>query len=560
MTPPRPRSLIPAALAALALGACNAIFGIVPGEATSATGSGGSTSSSSGSSTGDTTSTSTTSTGSGSSSGSGPACGADAGTPKGTASALTVSATLDDDAANGAAWDGAGNLVVAGFFAGSELDLGGPGNAIAHGGPAEIQNAYVAKLDGNHKYLWGKGFGGTANVRANGVAVDGAGNILVTGTFDDTVQIGATKLDAMAIPMSGYSDLFVAKLDPSGNVIWAKHFGNPYIQRGLRIATDSAGNAYIAGVSFDKVDFGNGKGLVGDEGSWWSFVLQVDPTGKPGWVVPFSNWDSDVTPDYSEYFEIAVTVDLHDHVIAGGNFKGQDFFGSDLVPPFGETDAFVVQIQNTTGEVLWHRFFHQQGDTDAGLDGKQWVTALAADPCTGDVYAAGGFTEGIQFEGLTGAKVTAGSPKDPDMFLVKLAEKDGQPLWAKTYGDAGSQEATSLTVDPDGDVLMAGFLLDAPGSKGVDFGSPIGTLKSALPEPGPDFYADAFLIKLGPDGAGHWGKRLGDDHTQRGYSVIAGKTAKIALAGAFGGTMAVGGGVPPYSAMDWDSFIAWFEP
>jgi hypothetical protein len=157
-------------------------------------------------------------------------------------------------------------------------------------------------------------------------------------------------------------------------------------------------------------------------------------------------------------------------------------------------------------------------------------------------------------------KVTTGNPLDPDMFLVKLAGADGTPLWARAYGDTGRQEPASVRVGPDGTVLLAGFLLDAAGAVGVDFGPDIGFLKSMTPNPGPDYYDDAFLIALDSTGKGLWGKRLGDENFQRAYSVAVRSTGDIALGGIVNGAMPIGSPQPALMANGYDAFVARFAP
>ncbi|MEP7126366.1 MAG: hypothetical protein ABJE95_35870 [Byssovorax sp.] len=549
----RPRSsfLIPvAALALAALGACNAIFGIEPGLPGGTTGTGGSSTASTGTTTSTTTGTETTT-------GSGPSCSADAAAGTGAAIKLRLSGAGGNDQVSALTHDSAGNLFAAGLFDGTSLTMGMP---LAHVGAPDTDNAFVVKYDPSGAYLWGKAFGGTQDIRLNAGGTDAAGNVYLTGAVAGTAVIGPTTMTVPTDPSEPtlhYPDLLVLSLDPQGGVRWAKSFGTQYIDRGLRIAVDPAGNSYVAGVSFDQVDFGTG--LLGDHLSWWSFFLKLDSSGKVVWAQPVGNWDSDVTPDYVEFFEIAITLDTKGHAIIGGNFKGQVFLGNDLVAPVGGTDAFVASLDASNGNVLWHQTFHQPVG-DPAPDGDQWITALTTDPCTGDVYAAGEFTQGIDFGSQGGVKVSTGPATSPDMFIARLSASDGTPIWAHEYGDAGLEEITSVRVGPDGTVIFAGFLLDAPSTVGVDFGLPIGFLKAASPNPGPDYYSDVFLIKLDPAGNGLWGKRFGDKFAQAAFDVAVDEAGKIAIGGIVNGSITIGGGQPPLTAEGFDAFVARFDP
>ena len=67
-------------------------------------------------------------------------------------------------------------------------------------------------------------FGGTLNDSGLSIAVDSGGNVYTTGYFEGTADFnpgtGITNLTS-----AGYKDVFVSKLDSSGELIWAKSFG-----------------------------------------------------------------------------------------------------------------------------------------------------------------------------------------------------------------------------------------------------------------------------------------------------------------------------------------------
>src|SRR5262249_25657156 len=125
------------------------------------------------------------------------------------------------------------------------LALGG--TTLTNAGDADV---FVARLDGSSgAVLWADGFGGdqqetTGNI-VGGVAVDAAGNTFVTGSFKSgTVAFGVTTLTNAD---TGSQDVFVAKLDGAGAVLWAESFGSTLDDRGQGIAVDQSGDAYVTG-------------------------------------------------------------------------------------------------------------------------------------------------------------------------------------------------------------------------------------------------------------------------------------------------------------------------
>ncbi len=246
------------------------------------------------------------------------------------------------------------------------------------------------------------------------MATDAPGNLYLTGAVAGHADFQGTPVDISGDAGTNDPDALIVALDPAGNVQWVKTFGNPGVQRGHRIAVDAEGNSYVAGVSYDQVDFGDGNGFVGDAGGWWSFFLKLDPSGQLLWVRPFGHWVPTVASDQVEYFQIAVALDGKGHVIIGSTFDGEILFGSDPVSPVGDADAFVAALDAADGKAIWHRTFHQP-EGGGAPDGNQWITGLTVDPCSGDVFAAGGFTRGIDFDPKGSAKAIR-DPDAPDIF------------------------------------------------------------------------------------------------------------------------------------------------
>ena len=524
-------------LGLLALGACNAIFGIEPGLPGGVTGPGGG------------------GAGGGTSSSSGTPCGASPAKAEGTPRKLEASLSPGIDSGSSVAFDANDNLLVAGVFTGDALDLGA---SIARVSSTEIENGFVIKYDESGGYVWGQAFGGTKPLRFNAVATDTPGNLYLTGAVAGEANIGGKPLNIASDAGMDHPDALVVALDPAGNVQWVKTFGNKGVQRGHRIAVDADGNAYVAGVSYDQVDFGDGSGFIGDAGGWWSFLLKLDPFGTPLWARPFSHWVPSVASDDVEFFQIAVALGGKGQVIIGSTFDGPILFGSDPESPVGDADAFVAALDAADGKAIWHRTFHQPKGGSAP-DGNQWITGLTVDPCSGDIFAAGGFTRGIDLESAGSAKAI-GDPDAPDIFLSRLAGDSGAPIWFKAYGDYGRQDASALKMAPDGTLVLTGFLLSSQNEEGIDFGAPIGVLAPKVKASAPFEIGDLFLLKV--DGAGNslWGNRSGDEYAQAAFDVAVDSTGRISSCGITTGTLALGGAASAVNSPTLDTFIARFDP
>lgn len=141
-----------------------------------------------------------------------------------------------------------GNVFLGGDFQGT-VDVGG--GAMTSAGGTDI---YVAKLDSSGGPVWSQRFGDTADQHILAVAVDVEENVIVTGQFQGTLDFGDGPHTS-----AGGNDIFVAKLDPSGGVLWSKGVGDAsFAQSAKSVVTDAGGNVLVAGTFAGSADFGGG--------------------------------------------------------------------------------------------------------------------------------------------------------------------------------------------------------------------------------------------------------------------------------------------------------------
>src|SRR5262249_45829093 len=119
-------------------------------------------------------------------------------------------ALVDSGDPTGLAFDGSGNVYVAGGVTGT-AHLGS--TALTSAGDYDI---LVAQLNRAGDVQWARSFGGSKFDYANGLAVDGSGNVYLAGDFEGTANFGTATFT------SGGFDGFLMKLDSTGTVTWAK--------------------------------------------------------------------------------------------------------------------------------------------------------------------------------------------------------------------------------------------------------------------------------------------------------------------------------------------------
>lgn len=144
--------------------------------------------------------------------------------------------TTADDYGRSAVVDGDGNIYIGGSTAGSLL--GGTFN----GG---LGDAFVAKYDATGTLLWSRQLGTAGRDGLFDLAVDSVGNVLITGATEGSILGGQH---------SGANDVFLAKYDPAGALLWSLQLGTASNDYGRGIAVDNDGNVLVTGNTFGSLD------------------------------------------------------------------------------------------------------------------------------------------------------------------------------------------------------------------------------------------------------------------------------------------------------------------
>lgn len=221
------------------------------------------------------------------------------------------------------ATDGAGNVMLAGFFKGG-VSFGGP--TLTSTGGFDI---FVAKLGPSGNHLWSKRFGDVQD-QANScsealgditVTVDPSGNTILAGRLKGSFNFGGATLTGNG------SDAFVARFDSNGTHVWSKAF--PGVVLG-RPATDAANAVILTGTSSAAVVVGSVT-LAGSGG----FVMKLASGGAHLWSKRMTAIDGR-----------GLAATSTGHLLLTGALKGTEDFGGTPLVTAGATDAFVAKILN----------------------------------------------------------------------------------------------------------------------------------------------------------------------------------------------------------------------
>ena len=310
-------------------------------------------------------------------------------------------------------------------------------------------------MDSLGNFLWSKSFGGTGDDRCFSIDIDASGNVYTSGDFEGTVDFnpGAGTYN---LTSAGHHDIFVQKMDASGNFLWAKSFGGSSIVYTGSMSLDASGNIYTTGCFKNTADFNPGAGTYNltAVGIFGVFVQKMDASGDFLWAKSFGGTGFD--RGYS------IDIDASGNVYTTGFFNGTVDFDPgagtyNLTAGSSGSDTF-VQKMDASGNFLWAKSFE---GTSSGSQGNS-ISIEAS----GNVYTTGRFGGTVDFNPGVGTYnlTSAGSN---DAFVQKM-DASGNFLWAKSFG--GSSSGNSISIDASENIYTTGSFRGT-----VDFNPGAGT-------------------------------------------------------------------------------------
>ncbi|MGQ0828456.1 MAG: T9SS type A sorting domain-containing protein [Bacteroidota bacterium] len=235
-----------------------------------------------------------------------------------------------------------GDVVMTGFYYSDSVKF----DAIKLTGSSSQDNTFIAKYNSTTgSAIWAKKVEYEDN-NSYGIATDTVGNIFIAGSFRDSIKIENIVLQSQA-----NRDVFYAKYNSSGNVIWAKRAGYGYFDEATGIATDKAGNIFIAGhFQSDSISFDNVKlKLLPSTFTGNGFLLKCDGAGTALWAKRIGG----LTEDHAQ----AVTTNAQGDVFVGGHFRSSfiNIDGTTLNNSTGTNTTFDFYLAKYTnnGQFKW---------------------------------------------------------------------------------------------------------------------------------------------------------------------------------------------------------------
>ncbi len=355
------------------------------------------------------------------------------------------------------------------------------------------------------------------------IVLDASGNIYTTGAFSGTIDFdpgpGVYNLSG-----SG-GDIYISKLDPNGNFLWAKAMGSfSGAEYGQDIAIDNSNNIYVTGTFMYTVDFDPGPGVynLATTGGKDIFTMKLDANGNFIWAKKMGGTSDD--------YGISITLDNWGNVHTLARFTGIGDFdpgaGTFNLTSNGSWDVIMSKL-DSSGNFIWAK---QLGGTgfDQGSD-------MMFDPA-GNIFMTGAFVATVDFDPGPGTyNLTAVS--GAALYVLKL-DVNGNFVWARAMGSTGGGSSGAsgrgISLDDSGSIYTSGEFKGT-----VDFDPGPGVFNQTVPGGGFGSANGIFISKLDSAGNFVWAKKMGgataNDFGGVG-SLVIDTVGSLYIGGYYGGT------------------------
>ena len=360
--------------------------------------------------------------------------------PSGTLVYTTYLGGTGDDEAYGLAVDSQGNAYVTGYTTSPNFPVTGGAYRSTLSGTSD---AFVAKLNpAGTALVYSSYLGGSGDDTGWGIAVDGLGDMFVTGSTssaDFPVSAGAYR----STYTGGDSDGFVTAIYPYGGFLYSTYLGGSGEDVPYAIAVDSSGNAYIAGET-QSTDFPNTPGVIQASklGTTDAFVASINSAGTGLNYSTFLGGGSD---DHA----YGVAVDSSGNAYVTGYTGSTDFpHTAGVLQPAngGGYDGFATKINPSATALVYSTFIGGSGD--------DYALSIALDGI-GNAYITGNTSSANLPVTSDAAQTSAGGAYGA---FVTVLNGSGSALSYGTYlGGSGFETGYGIALSPDREFTAAGY-------------------------------------------------------------------------------------------------------
>lgn len=386
------------------------------------------------------------------------------------------------------------------------------------------------------EWAWANGAGGSSLDYGTSISVDANRNLYLTGWFNSsTISFGSTVLTNNGI--EGTSDIFIAKYNANGSLLWVKIFGGTGDDRSISIKTKSNGVFVLTGW-FKSPVISMGKTTLNNAGGSDILIARFDEEGTVVWAKSIGG----IADDEGN----SISCDSKDNIYVTGMYESTTInFGNSTLTSVGNHDIFLVSYDQS-GQVLWAKNIGGKNDDNG---------STVTNDGDGNIYLSGKFRSATV---SLGEKSLTNAGKDGnygDIFMAKY-NPSGKLMWAKSLGGSYYDEVYSITTDKLNHVYLTGWFK----SDTIVFGCDTLMECTILTRAHGVEYGDVFIAKYDNNGEPVWAKRAGGLAKDYGFGITTNAVGDVYLTGIFESNFSQSGQVKLKNATSNDIFISKYSP
>lgn len=355
------------------------------------------------------------------------------------------------------------------------------------------EDGFITKYNDQGVLQWVKQLQGTSTDRINGIAITSDNEIYIVGEFRNKLYYNNDSLVS-----EGRLDVFVAKLDSSGQFVWAFSAGASQDDSAHDVDILSNGNVVLTGYFQQQLPWG--ADTLQTNTSRDVFVAGVTPDGTPLWVSVMAG------PAVDESNSIAT--DSSNCLYIMGSFRDFLYPNGNIVRAEGGVDAFLAKY-DSMGQLLWTEIM----GGPAGDQGR-YVTVDAEQ----NVIAGGWISSYLS---IPSSFTFVVGDREEDAFAVKY-QPNGDLIWAKVIGGTFDERIYAIGTDEHSDIYFMGTL----DSLLVINGDSLRNRHLNRP-------TDIFVLKYDSLGNYKWGQTLGHYYNDFCYDLIVPNSRTLYMAGSY---------------------------
>ena len=361
---------------------------------------------------------------------------------------------------------------------------------------ANFGDIFIAKFSADSELLWVRTCGGTGLDRGLDLKIDSDDNAVITGFFSGSATFGDITLVS-----TDHHDLFLAKYNSIGNLIWVVQGAGLGIDEGLCLATNSTNDIYVGGFFESTLNIGSFNLSTGNTEAL--FLVKLDPAGNVIWA------KQTVMGEFGLAAINDIVIDSSDDIIFTGYFHRETTFQNTTLLSYDDSDDIFVAKYNSNGIKIWVKQFGGNNDDNGN--------GIAVDD-SGNIYLVGEFRSTATFDDFS----LTSTDNNSDVFFGKL-DPSGNFIWIEQGSGAQSDAAFSVSYNQiNGVVICGGYTSDFTIGDSTFFSGATN---------------DIFVASFSPSGNFNSAISIGDNGDEAGWDIFLSDNNNAYLIGFFSDTI-----------------------